>query len=304
MSHDLPTFQQNNILAIFFMLLTGACMVAVMVTLRYTDESLPSIQVAFIRYLFGLVIIFPFAISELKVRNLKIPIVQHGIRGTLHGFGVVLWFYSISQIPLAEATAINFTAPIFGAVFAIFLLKEKIKFRRIIAIFISLIGALIIIRPGIIHFNFFIFITLIASILMGMASVYIKKITLIDHPNAVVFYMPMVLTIVSLIPCIIFWKTPNIFYFFLLVSTGLTAFLAHICITKAFSSSDATYVLVFDYLRLPFTAVLAFFLFGEVTSFWVWVGGLIIFLSSVYVVYRERKSGKKESTSLITAKRL
>ena len=74
MSHDLPTFQQNNILAIFFMLLTGACMVAVMVTLRYTDESLPSIQVAFIRYLFGLVIIFPFAISELKVRNLKIPI--------------------------------------------------------------------------------------------------------------------------------------------------------------------------------------------------------------------------------------
>ena len=70
--------------------------------------------------------------------------------------------------------------------------------------------------------------------------------------------MPMVLTIVSFMPCMIFWKTPTIFPLLLLISTGLTAFFAHICITKAFSFSDATFVLVFDYLRLPFTAVLAF----------------------------------------------
>ena len=74
-------------------------------------------------------------------------------------------------------------------------------------------GALIIIRPGFIHFNIDIFITLIASILMGMASVYIKKITLIDHPNAVVFYMPMVLTLVSIFPCVIFWKNPTVFFY-------------------------------------------------------------------------------------------
>ena len=88
------------------------------------------------------------------------------------------------------------------------------------------------------------------------------------------------------------------------MSTGLTAFLAHVCVTKAFSKSDATFVLVFDYLRLPFTAILAFILFEEVTDFWIWIGGLIIFLSSIYVAYRERKTNKKNSTSLITAKRL
>ncbi len=294
----------SSIKSSIWMLLASINFALLNTLVKYLSSDFHLSQIIFFRSFFAVIFIFPWVINSglhsLKINSIKLQ----SIRCTLAVLAMYLWFYSISQIPLAEATAINFTAPIFGAVFAIFLLKEKIKFRRIIAIFISLIGALIIIRPGIIHFNFFIFITLIASILMGMASVYIKKITLIDHPNAVVFYMPMVLTIVSLIPCIIFWKTPNIFYFFLLVSTGLTAFLAHICITKAFSSSDATYVLVFDYLRLPFTAVLAFFLFGEVTSFWVWVGGLIIFLSSVYVVYRERKSGKKESTSLITAKRL
>ena len=106
--------------------------------------------------------------------------------------------------------------------------------------------------------------------------------------------MPMVLTIVSFIPCIIFWKTPTIFSLLLLISTGLTAFFAHVCITKAFSFSDATFVLVFDYLRLPFTAVLAFTLFGEITSFWVWVGGIVIFSSSMYIAYRERKVGKEK----------
>ena len=116
--------------------------------------------------------------------------------------------------------------------------------------------------------------------------------------------MPMILTIVSFIPCIIFWKNPFTFIINSFNSTGLTAFLAHVCITKAFSSSDATFVLVFDYLRLPFTAIFAFLLFQEVTDFWIWIGGLIIFLSSTYVAYRERKKSEQESTSLIAAKRL
>ena len=294
----------SSIKSSLWMLLASINFALLNTLVKYLSSDFHLSQIIFFRSFFAVLFIFPWVINSglnsLKINSIKLQ----SIRCILAVLAMYLWFYSISQIPLAEATAINFTAPIFGAVFAIFLLKEKIKFRRIIAIFISLIGALIIIRPGLIDFNFFIFITLIASILMGMASVYIKKITLIDHPNAVVFYMPMVLTIVSLMPCIIFWKHPTIFDFLLLVSTGLTAFLAHICITKAFSSSDATFVLVFDYLRLPFTAVLAFILFGEITSYWVWIGGLIIFLSSVYVVYRERKSGKKESTSLITAKRL
>ncbi len=271
---------------------------------KYLSEDFNLSQIIFFRSFFAVIFLFPFilksGIQSLRTNSIKLQI----IRCSLAVLAMYLWFYSISKIPLAEATAINFTAPIFGAIFAIFLLREKIKYRRIIAIFISLIGALIIIRPGLTHFNMFIFITLIASVLMGMASVYIKKITLVDHPNAVVFYMPMILTIVSFIPCVIFWKTPSLLSLILLTSTGLTAFLAHVCITKAFSSSDATFVLVFDYLRLPFTAIFAFLLFQEVTDFWIWIGGLIIFLSSTYVAYRERKKSDQESTSLITAKRL
>ena len=106
---------QDRLLGIFLMALTGVCMVAVMVSLRFLDQRLPSVQAAFLRYLFGLVIIFPFALRELSLRKLKIPIVKHGIRGTLHGFAVVLWFYSVSNIPLTDVTAINGTSIVLAA---------------------------------------------------------------------------------------------------------------------------------------------------------------------------------------------
>ena len=272
-----------------------------LVKLLSTDFHLS--QIIFFRSFFAMLFILPLVtkagLSSLKTNSIKLQT----IRCLLAVLAMYLWFYSISKIPLAEATAINFMAPIFGAIFAIFLLKEKIRYRRIIAVVVSLFGALIIIRPGLINLNIFIFTTLVASILMGLASVYIKKITSVDHPNAVVFYMPMVLTAVSTIPCIIYWKNPSVLSFLLLVCTGLTAFLAHICVTKAFSSSEATFVLVFDYLRLPFTALLAFILFNETTSFWVWTGGLIIFLSSIYVAYREKESKTIEETSLLTTRK-
>ena len=271
---------------------------------KYLSTDFHLSQIIFFRSIFAVLFLLPWIISSglgsLKINSLKLQIV----RCILAVLAMYLWFYSISKIPLAEATAINFTAPIFGAIFAIFLLNEKIRHRRLIAIFASLVGALIIIRPGIIHLNVFILTTLIASILMGLASVYIKKITLVDHPNAVVFYMPLVLSMVSLIPCIIFWKTPSLSSYLLLISTGLAAFLAHVCVTKAFSASDATFVLIFDYLRLPITAALAFLIFDETTNFWIWIGGLIIFSSSIYVAYRERTHENKQTTSMFNAKRL
>ena len=292
----------SSIKSAIWMLIASVNFALLNTLVKYLSPDYHLSQIIFFRSFFAVLFVLPWIVKSglktLKVYSIKLQL----IRCTLAVIAMYLWFYSISKIALAEATAINFTAPIFGAIFAVYLLKERIKSRRIIAIFISLIGAFIIIRPGIISFNFYVIITLLASILMGLASVYIKKITLVDHPNAVVFYMPFVLSFVSLIPCIIFWKTPAILSLILLMSTGLTAFLAHVCVTRAFSSSDATFVLIFDYLRLPVTAILAFFLFGEITSIWVWVGGLIIFLSSLYVAYRERKNYNTKKTSLISVK--
>ena len=259
-------------------------------------------QIIFFRSFFAVVFILPWifndGIKSLKTNSYRLQI----YRSFFALAAMYLWFFSISNIPLAKATAINFTAPVFGAIFAIFLLKEKIKERRFFAIIFSFIGALIIIRPGFIEINFFIITALAASILMGAAAIFIKKLSMVDHPNSIVFYMPTFLTIVSFIPCIMYWQPPNYTQCILLIATGLTATLAHQAISRAFALSDATYVLIFDYIRLPITAIFAFYLFGELTSIWIWIGGLIIFASSSYIVYREKKTGKKIASSLIARK--
>ena len=85
---------------------------------------------------------------------------------------------------------------------------------------------------------------------------------------------------------------------------GYTATLAHQGITRAFAKSEATYVLIFDYLRLPFTALFAFYIFLETPTISIFLGSLIIFISSIYIINREKVAGKKETTPVITAKRL
>ena len=99
---------------------------------------------------------------------------------------------------------------------------------------------------------------------------------MIDHQNAVVLYMPLLLTIMSVFPCILYWNTPNTYFdYFLLIMTGLAAVLAHLAITKAFSLSDANYVLIFDYSRLPITVILTFYFFIWII---VWKFGLVLLL--------------------------
>lgn len=261
-------------------------------------------QIIFFRSFFAVIFILPWilntGISSLKTNSIKLQV----IRSSLAVAAMYLWFFSISKIPLAEATAINFTAPIFGAICAILFLKERIKKRRFFAILFSIFGALIIIRPGFTDLNIYLIIAIAASLLMGMAAIFIKKLSMIDHPNSVVFYMPALLTIFSFIPCIIYWKQPNFLGFILLIATGLTATLAHQGITRAFSTSEATYVLIFDYLRLPFTVLFAYYLFNEVAGIWIWAGSFIIFISSIYIINREKVAGKKETTPIITAKRI
>ena len=267
-----------------------------------TDFSLS--QIIFFRSFFAIVFILPWLLNtgllSLKTNSYKLQLA----RSTVALAAMYLWFFSISKIPLAEATAINFTAPIFGALCAIIFLKEKIKKRRFIAIIFSILGALIIIKPGFTEINIYILIAVLASLLMGLAAIFIKKLSMVDHPNAVVFYMPAILSIFSLIPCVIYWKTPSFYQWFLLISTGLTATLAHQGITRAFAKSEATYVLIFDYLRLPFTALFAFYIFLETPTISIFLGSLIIFISSIYIINREKVAGKKETTPVITAKRL
>ena len=142
---------------------------------KYLSTEFSLSQIIFFRsffcYCFHPSLAFECWFIKSKTKSYKLQLA----RSTAALAAMYLWFFSISKIPLAEATAINFTAPIFGALCAIIFLKEKIKKRRFIAIIFSILGALIIIKPGFNEINIYVLIAVLASLLMGLAAIFIKN---------------------------------------------------------------------------------------------------------------------------------
>ena len=139
-----------NIQGMLWMAVAGLIFASFMAIVRHVGSTLDPIQVAFLRYGLGLVFMLPFFL-RLNIADFQSArFGLHAIRGVLHAGGVMCWFYAMSRIPIAEVTAIGFTAPVFATIGAALFLGEKVRLRRILAVLIGLLGALIIIRPGIV----------------------------------------------------------------------------------------------------------------------------------------------------------
>jgi len=131
-----------------WMLVTGLCFVAVTALVKYTGDRIPAPQSAFLRYLIGLVFLIPLLPQLMRMRPTPRQWRLFGLRGLGHGVGVMLWFFAMTQIPIAEVTALNYLAPVYVTIGAALFLGEKLAARRIAAVVCALLGALIILRPG------------------------------------------------------------------------------------------------------------------------------------------------------------
>ena len=126
------------------MLLTTLLFVVVTAVVRYIGDAIPASQAAFIRYVIGTIILLPFIIPLIKKSITRKDLIIYVFRGLAHGFGVIMWFYAMSRIPIAEVTAISYTGPIYISIGAAIFFGEKLALRRILAIIIAFIGTLII----------------------------------------------------------------------------------------------------------------------------------------------------------------
>ncbi|MED5531246.1 MAG: DMT family transporter [Pseudomonadota bacterium] len=290
MNDGTPATQQNNLLAIFFMVLTGACMVAVMVNLRYLDESLPSVQVAFIRYLFGLAIIFPFAAQELKLRNLKIPIIKHGIRGTLHGFGVVLWFYSVSQITLSQVTAISYLTPIFTTIGAIIVFKERLTKQRFLAILTAIIGAILILRPGLEVISAGKSAQLFSTLLLAASYLITKNLTKTEGTFLIVFMLNLFATLTLLPFALLIWISPSVIDLGLVLTIAILASFGHYFVTKAVALAPLSVTQPVIFLQLIWSTLIGLLIFGEPIDLLIIIGGGFIVLAITQIAYSEKQT--------------
>ena len=189
------------------MLLTGLCFVAVMVSVKFLSKDLPPTQAAFFRYLFGLILILPLIRLQFK-KTKKITILKHGLRGIVHGLAVVLWFFSVANIPMADVTAINYLTPIFTTIGAILIFKEAITFNRIFALILSVIGAMLILKPGYEVLSNGKIAQLLSTIFFAISYLIAKNLTKTESTHSIVIFLTLFATITLLPFTLLIWTKP------------------------------------------------------------------------------------------------
>src|SRR5215813_7670759 len=275
--------------AALWIVLSGICAVMMNVLIRVAAQAMHPFEVAFFRCLFGLVIVLPWVIKSgptlLRSRNAGFYL----LRAAIGLVSMATWFYGITVVPLATATAVNFTAPLFATIAAVLVLHEDVRLRRWSAVVIGFIGVLVIMRPGSERLDANLLILLLSAATGAMNNITAKFLARTKPPGRIVAFFMIYLTPLSLIPALFVWQWPDPSTFGALIGLGCLGTLAHFSVARALAAADASACAPFEFARLPFAALIGFLWFGEVTNLWTWIGAAIIAGSSIYVAYREAR---------------
>ncbi|MEK9800334.1 MAG: DMT family transporter [Alphaproteobacteria bacterium] len=273
------------------------------VFIKLSAKSLPVMEVVFFRNFLAVILLLPLVwhagAASIRMNRPKLFVG----RAVINAIGMVCGFTSLTMIPLAENTALTFTSPIFVTIGAVIFLGEVIRLRRVMAILVGLVGALVILRPGFTEVSVGALLALASALTIALASLLVKKMTETETSIAIVFWMVMFQTPLTLIPAAMVWQWPDPISWAFLWGMALSGTVAHILFTKACGLVEITSLQPLEFAKLPFSVVLAWLIFGEWPEIWVWIGGAVIFAATAYITRREaaaRRSlkpnhGQKES---------
>ncbi|MGH8121975.1 MAG: DMT family transporter [Rudaea sp.] len=276
---------------------TSAVLFAFMaITLRLATAHVSAFEAGFLRSLFGLVFALPLLIKPgfalLRTRHFSLYLLR-SVFGTLAMLGS---FWALAHLPLAQAVSISYSTPLFVTIGAVFLLGEVVRARRWSAIAIGFIGVTIIMRPGATNFSVDMLVALAAAAISAGSYISIKFLSRTEPADAVVIYMALIMTPLSLIPALLFWTWPDATVWFWLVLTGLLATVAQTCMTRAYQAGDVSALIPINFVQLPIVAVSAYFVFGQLLDAGTVIGAAIIIIANIYIVHREAQLAHRTVT--------
>ncbi|MFZ4124818.1 MAG: DMT family transporter [Rickettsiales bacterium] len=260
------------------------------VFIRMGSETIHTTVLVFLRNLITVIVFIPWVIKDnfQLVRTKRLG--AHFWRATIGIIGMQSWFYCIATLPLTHATALSFTAPIFSTIFAVLLLKEKADIWRWTAMGMGFLGVLIILRPAGDDFSLLSLVVLFTTSMWAGASMLIKSLTDTESPLRIVFFMVLFMSIWSLPPALYYWQWPSLTVWFYLIVIACFAFCAQWSLAKAYSMANIVTLTPYDFSRLIFTSILAYFVFGESSDIYTWIGAAIIISSALINARRDAKS--------------
>lgn len=278
---------------LFWMFVTGLCFFGVTVTVRYVGTDIPAAQAAFIRYVIGTLLLLPALLNLIRgVTRVHQPVMM-GLRGVAHAFGVILWFYAMARIPIAEVTALGYLTPVVVTLAAAVFLVEVLHARRLIAVLAGFTGVLVIIRPGFQEISIGQIAQICTAPLFAISMLLTKKLTAENDAIAIVSGLSVVCTLVLLPIALSQWVTPGPAEVALLSLTALLATLGHYTMTLAIGYAPLSALQPISFLQLVWATIAGYFLFAEEVDSYVMLGGTLIVAAASYIAHREAQLGKE-----------
>ncbi len=286
----------SPVIGIAWMLASGLFFVVVTGVVRYLGTDLPAAQSAFLRFGWGVVFLAPSLLTLWRVgvpQGLGRAIV---LRGAVHTLAVVLWFYAMARIPVAEVTAIGYLNPVCVTLGAALLFGEKLAARRLIAIGVALLGALIVLRPGLREIEPGHWAQLGAAVNFAASYLFAKSLSGRMPAGAIVGILSVVVTL-GLLPFAIWvWVPVTAVQVAWLAVVALAATAGHYCMTRAFAVAPISVTQPVTFLQLVWATALGALVFGEGVDPFVLLGGAVIIGAVSYITWREAQLKRRAVT--------
>jgi drug/metabolite transporter (DMT)-like permease len=264
--------------------------------IRWLGPHFPLGEIVFFRSTLGIPVIVAAAymtggFSLLATRRID----SHALRSIAGTISMFCNFAAYTYLPLADATAIGFAAPLFVVMLAALLLSERVHVYRWSAVVVGFLGVLLIAGPeasttsSALYGAFF---ALTGAALTAVAMIFLRRMSAHEHSITIAFYFMLTSATVSLFTIFFGWSWPTWNEAAVLAFTGLAGGVGQLFLSFSYRYGEASVLAPFDYAAMIWAVVLGYFLFGELPSAQVWIGGAIVIAAGLLILWRERKLGR------------
>jgi drug/metabolite transporter (DMT)-like permease len=255
---------------------------------RYLAPEIDVFQIVFMRNAFSIVFMMPWLMKVGLGAMRTNQIGKHITRGFLSSANVTLLFAAVALIPIADMAAINFLQPVLGAAIAGFVLGEVAGRRRWLAISMGFVGAVLVVRPGFAEFNLGIGLALCSALAGALVSIMIKTLVRTDPPDTIAAWLFVTQSLILLVPAIMVWQTPTPEQWALFALIGFMSVILQRTYNRGIQAADVSVAMPFNFTRLIWAALLGWIVFAEFPDTWTWIGGTVIFISSIWLTRQGR----------------
>jgi len=264
---------------------------------RWASGGIHPMELAFLSNAFSALVFVPWILRR-GIRLLHTArFALHALRAMFNVGSITTWYWALTLTPLADATALSVTAPLFATLGAVLFLGEQMRLRRWLALLAGLVGGLIIIQPqhGFDSFSTGYLFVLASCILSSGSRVCAKKLSSTESPLVCSAYVAMLQTPFSLLFASFVWTTPSAIQLGAMAIVGIMVAAAQYLTVESFRSAEIGAIESFNYLRLIWAALIGYFAFGEVSEPTTWIGAAFIVAATTFIARREAKARSRNA---------